>query len=610
MDKIDQIVKQLETYNEAYRRGEPLVSDAEYDRLVEKLRALRPEHPYLQSIEPEQFESKREVRHPVAMLSTEKAYSREELHRFLNRVNKAAEEIGIADVNFKVTVKLDGLAARDDGVVFASRGNGAVGYEISSALEKGVAALGGRGLGLGEIVMQQSYFEAHLRGEFEHPRNMVVGIVASDKLNTFAQKALDDGAVIFVPYAKLPSWTGKSDDLLAGIDKIKKDLLDEIDYPTDGVVIEVVDETLKDYMGATTHHYRWQIAFKSKGETAETLVKNIKWQVGRAGSITPVLEIEPVSLSGATIRHVSAHHAGLIKKNRIGIGSRIEVIRSGEVIPKLEKVIKKSELLALPEKCPSCGSPLKWDNDFLKCKNSLCKAQIEQRISHWFKTLGNADWFGIRTIQRLVDNGYDSLEKIYEMKEQDFLGIGFGPVQSKNLMEAINISKTKTVEDWRFLAAFGISNLGLGDSRKFLSHIELDALLTVKAADIEKIHGFGEVTGKAIESGIKNLAATIQYMRSLNFNLAKTPLQSEPEGPASPLRGKGIVFSGKMLRGSRDEMQAHARRLGARVQNAVTGTTDYLVCGEKVGAMKIAKARKLNVKIIEEKEYFELIAAK
>ena len=196
------------------------------------------------------------------------------------------------------------------------------------------------------------------------------------------------------------------------------------------------------------------------------------------------------------------------------------------------------------------------------------------------------------------------------MKEQDFLEIGFGPVQSKNLREAINISKIKPVEDWRFLAAFGISNLGVGDSRKFLSHIKLEELLSVKSTDIEKIHGFGEVTSKSIELGVKHLTATIQYMLSLNFNLDKTPLECEPEGHETAIRGKGIVFTGKMQHGNRDEMQTQSRRLGAKVQNAVTGATDYLVCGENVGALKIAKARKLNVKVMLEKEYFELIGDK
>ncbi len=497
METIDNLIERLKAYNEAYRRGELLVSDFEYDRLVEKLRRISPEHPFLKAIELEKFDLKREVRHPAPMLSTEKAYTQAALQRFVNRVIKEAGEIGIEDIFFKVTPKLDGLAARDDGVIFASRGNGEVGYEISTAFDKGVMPFGGRGLGLGEIVILKSYFKEHLINEFEHPRNMVVGIISSDTLNNFARKAIQAGAVLFIPYIKLPSWQGSADELLKKTEEIKYDLISTIDYPIDGVVVEVINEDVKNYMGATAHHYRWQIAVKTKGETALTVVRGIKWQVGRAGSVTPVLEVQPVSLSGATIRRVSAHHAGLVQKRHIGVGAEIEVIRSGEVIPKLEKVTRESDQYAVPQKCPSCGGDLSWHNDFLKCTNDSCQAQIEQRISHWFKTLENADWFGIKTIQKLVDRGYDNIEK--------------------------------------------------------------------------------------------------------------TPLVNEQENLETPIKAKGIVFSGKMLHGNRDEMQTHARRLGAKVQTSVNRTTDYLVCGENVGASKIEKARSLNVRIITEKEYFHMI---
>jgi len=172
------------------------------------------------------------------------------------------------------------------------------------------------------------------------------------------------------------------------------------------------------------------------------MVQKVQWQVGRTGNVTPVMEIEPVSVSGATIRRVTAHHAGLIREKGIGAGAQIEVIRSGEVIPKLERVIKPVKQVFIPSRCPVCDTPLEWNNDFLKCHNISCRAQIEQNISHWFKTIGNADWFGIKTIEKLVEHGFDTIEKIYAMEENDFLKTGFGPVQSKNLAESIRTSIT------------------------------------------------------------------------------------------------------------------------------------------------------------------------
>lgn len=607
-DTLDDIVQTLQVYNKAYRKGSPLVSDAVYDRLVEKLRSLDPDHPFLHVVEPETFTNKKEIRHPVPMLSTDKAYTGEALQRFVVRVSKAAQDLGVAKVVYRVTPKLDGLAGRDDGQVFASRGNGEIGYEISSAFQKGVIPMGGRGLGTGEIVIRKSYFDEHLSSKFEHPRNMVVGIVSSDKLNEYAQKALEDKAVHFVPYRELPFWEGDAQILLSQISTIVVDLAVQTDYPMDGAVAEVMNPEIRDAMGATAHHYRWQIAIKSKGDTAVTVVEDVTWQVGRTGNITPVMEVRPVLLSGATIKRVTAHHAGMVSKQGIGIGAEIEIIRSGEVIPKLEKVIKISDVVTLPTDCPVCGTGLIWQNDFLRCSNRFCKAQVEQRISHWFKTLGNADWFGIKSIQKMVASGLGTLEEIYALTEADFIAIGFGPVQSRNLAEALQISRTKPVEDWRFLAAFGISNLGTGDSRRLLSHMTLEELLEADQTRIEAINGFGGITSLSIQEGIQDLRETMDHMLALKFNLIKSPLVSDTQSIDSAIAGKGIVFTGKMQQGSRESMQSRARQLGARVQTAVSGTTDMLVCGEKVGAAKISKAERLGVEILSEAEYLERIA--
>jgi DNA ligase (NAD+) len=606
---IDILVQRLETYNKAYRAGTPLVSDEEYDNLVESLRRLDPKNPFLHQVEPEIFSNKQQIRHPVPMLSTDKAYTIGELKRFVDRVHKEALGLGIDTITFRVTPKLDGLAGRDDGQILASRGNGQSGFDITSALAKGVVVEGERGMGLGEIIISQSYFQEHLADKFEHPRNLVVGIVSSDNVNTLALQALEDKAVRFVPYATLPDWQGTGDELLAHIETIKHDLQSKVDYPMDGLVVEVVDQPIREVMGATSHHYRWQIAVKDKGDTAETRVEAILWQVGRTGKVTPVMQVQPVSLSGATIRRVTAHNAGFLKKQHIGIGSIIEVIRSGEVIPKLEAVITPSDKVTIPENCPVCTTPLVQANDFLICPNTQCPAQIRQTIEHWFKILGNADWYGTKTVEKLVDNGIDTLERVYALTEKDFMEMGFGPVQSTNLFQALTISRTKPVEDWRFLAAFGIPDLGKGDSRKLLQHYPLETITTITAEDILAINGFGEITSRSISTGIQAIRSTMEHMLDLGFNLEPTPLKKELATLDSPIKDKGIVFTGKMVQGTREEMQNMARKQGANVQTSVSGATDYLVCGEKVGAKKIAQAEKLGTTVISEQEFLDLIGS-
>lgn len=607
MNDIESIVARLERYNAAYRQGAPLVSDAVYDELVEELRTLDPAHPFLKAVEPEVFTARKEVRHPTPMLSTEKAYTADDLMRYINRVATAAAEIGVHPVLFRVMPKLDGLAGRDDGQTFATRGNGLVGYEISSAFDKGVRPIGGRGLGLGEIVIVQSYFDEHLADHFEHPRNMVVGIIASDKLNERAQQALDASVVHFAPYSQLPHRICSGEELLKNIETITAELAAQTDYPIDGMVAEAVDEAVRNAMGATSHHYRWQIAIKKRGATAVTTVESISWQVGRTGNVTPVLMVAPVSLSGATIRRVTAHHAGMIREKQIGAGAEIRISRSGEVIPKLEAVLRPAGQFELPQKCLTCRENLHWRNDFLKCLNPNCQSQVEQRLSHWFKTLGNADWFGIKTIQKMVANGFDDLRKVYAMTARDFIDMGFGPVQSRNLAQALQTSRAKQVEDWRFLAALGIPDLGRGDSRKLLAHFRLEDLIQASAGDIEKIHGFGAITSQSIAKGLEAVKDTFQHLLDLGFNLERTPLADAEAAPQSPVAGKKIVFTGKMNHGTRSDMEAEARQMGAVVQKAVSGQTDILVCGAKVGASKIAKAQKAGVEMISEEEYLQLI---
>jgi DNA ligase (NAD+) len=604
--EADRLAERLAELNEAYRRGLPLVSDAQYDLLIARLRELRPEHAFLHRVEPESFTGKREIRHPEPMLSTDKAYTPEDLERFVARVEKEAAEIGVNGVRYRVTPKLDGLAGRDDGTIFATRGDGQSGYEVSSAFAKGMIPQGGRGLGVGEMVIRQSYFETHLAGVFEHPRNLVVGIVSSDTVNEQARQALADGVVHFVPYAVLPHWQGSGAELLERMDQITADLSAQVDYPLDGMVVEVLGEDVRRTMGATSHHYRWQIAVKRKGETALTRVLDVVWQVGRTGKVTPVLLVEPVGVSGATIRRVTAHNAGFLQKKGLGPGAEIEIIRSGEVIPKVEDVLVPAEA-TLPQTCPSCASTLAWDNDFLVCENGHCPDQIVQAIEHWFKTLGNADWFGRKTVEKLVRSGYDSLEKVYDLGEDEFRAMGFGPVQSANLAEAVYLSRTRGVEDWRFLAALGIEDLGKGDSRKLLEHYRLHELTSLGQEQIEAIYGFGAITAASIVAGLRRVASTLGHLLGLGFAIMPTGA-ARPRAESSPLAGKHVVFTGKM-HGSREEMQEQVRALGALVQSAVNAKTDFLICGENVGAAKMAKARKAGTTILQEDEYLRLLGA-
>jgi DNA ligase (NAD+) len=607
-----ELVSVIVELNTAYRAGNPIISDHRYDHeFIAELAKRHPEHPLLHQVEeePEAVFGEARVKHPVPMLSTEKAYTREEVANFLRRVREAAEEIGMdGSPELRATVKLDGQAGRLEGGMLVTRGDGYYGYDVSRALQRGFQVIGD-GSGLGELVVLHKYFEDNLSEDFEHPRNFVVGASSADTLSDKTAEALAAGAARFVMYDALPCWCGTGDQFLEDMENIIAQLKGETaEYKHDGIILEATDPDLRRHMGHTTHHYRYMLAIKEKSDTAEVMVKHVEWQTGRTGRVSPVIVIEPTWLSGATISNVTAHHAEIVRNSKIGPGAVIEISRAGDVIPKLERVVTPADIVEIAVACPSCSSRLEWDGDkFLVCPNrDGCSAQVENTLRHFFATLGIVDLFGPATIAKLRAAGHDSLEKIYALNENDFRQAGFGPGQSANLVRELVRSRTESVEDWRFLAAFGIRFLGRGDSRQLLKHIPLRSLGNVLAKDIGGIHGFGELTSEAIAHSLHDRWPTIWHLLSLGFNIAETS-RAAAGNAASPVNGKKIVFTGTMASGDREEMQQRAASLGAVIQSGVNGKTDFLVVGTSPGASKMNKAQSLGIPCITEVEYLALI---
>ena len=614
--KIPKLVAFLEKASLAYRQGSPIINDDTYDHVyLAELQRREPDHPYLTKIEAEPNFGFGRLKHPEPMLSLEKSYSVDETRKWVTRILKEASKqmINETDIRVMVTAKLDGLAAmlREDKLL-VTRGDGRHGNDISSSFTKGVVDAGNGSSGVGELVMTTDYFETHLKKlGYAHPRNICVGVVNSDDVNKDFMKALKDGAVRFVPYSTLNHWEGTFTELIENHDTIQQRIVESCEYPTDGVVAEITHMELKSILGSTSHHNRWQIAIKQRSEAKQATVKSITWQTRRTGRVTPVLEVSPIELSGATVRRVTAHHAGNVKILKLGKGAVISVVRSGEVIPKIVAVLKKASRTQIANNCTSCGNSLTWQRDFLICTNHLeCPAQVENTLEHFFKVHGQVDGFGSKSIEKLVAAGIDTLEKIYNSSVDNFQEAGFGPGQSKNLRTELDRSILVETEDWRFLAAFGIPQLGQGDSRRLLQHIRLNDLGELTQEKIMAIEGFAEISSAEIIVGLTKKRPTIKHMLSLGFNIFETPLLEESEVIKSPITDMKIVFSGKMIQGSRNQMKKDALELGANVQSSVSSKTDILICGEKVGSAKVTKAEKLGVQIMSEKEYAVLLQDK
>ena len=609
----DELITFLKIANILYRGGEAIVSDQAYDFIyLAELAKRLPEHPLLHTVEPESAFAGKTVDLPVIMLSTDKAYQKEDVIRWGSRIARAAEEMAIkfANLEFKVTPKLDGYAAYDDGTHLYTRGDGRKGTDISRVFERGlkIAEQGERGLGAGEIVVYRNYFEQHLSLYFDNTRNFQASVIKEKQLDEHAQQAIDAGAAVFFPFALLPAWRGCWDNLVSDFDTIVKDIWHKLDIDVDGVIIEITHTELKTAMGATRHHHRWQLAYKENLQTAEVNVISVTPQTSRAGRITPVAELEPVRLSGALLSRATAHHYRMVLDKGIGPGARIVLARSGEVIPKIEQVLQAAEA-QIPLHCPSCLHEVIWDGDYLVCPNSLmCPAQISHSMEHFFRTLKNNDGFGSATIKRLYDHGIRKVDEIYGLTQQQFVEMGFGPKQSVNLIEQLLRSRHEPLDDWRFLAAFGIFRMGLGNCERLLRHYQLPDIFSLSEIDIIRIEGFAEKTAQFIVEGFANIKPLYDNLMLLGFTL-NTSLDQIPVSN-HPLYNKTLVFTGTLHSGSRDQLSAMAKHKGAKVANTVSSKTDYLVAGDNVGSNKTQAAKDKRVTVINEQQFLALLDEK
>jgi len=601
--------------NQMYREGTPIVSDQDYDFVFLAALAKRlPDHPFLQKLESEhEGFSEEKVKLPERMLSTDKAYSWNEIQKWLERIAKSSEEIDLSskDILIKGTAKLDGFAGYDDGVKLYTRGDGNKGSDISRVFDRGLGVYNDseRGQGAGEIVVKRSYFETQLSKHFEYPRNFQASLIKEKKLDQFAEQAIADKAALFVPFSQLPVWLGSVREFTDNFESIVNELESGVDFDVDGVVFELVNEELKTHMGSNRKFHRWQIAFKENKEKAQVKVISVTAQVGRTGKITPVAELEPTQLSGATIYRATGHHYGLVKDQGLGSGSVVELTRSGLVIPKINKVLKSTEV-DIPSKCPSCGAELSWESDFLMCLNhESCGDQIVGKMVYFYKVLANNDGFGQATIKKLYENGIQQVSDIYVLDEVKLMSMGFGEKTSQNLVKQLIRSRQESVEDWRFLAAFGVQRLGMGNCENLLKHYSLEQVFDLSVEDIANIEGFAELTAELIFKGLDSIKPQYEALISEGFELEKTLLVSQTIEYDHPFQNKKIVFTGTMSQ-PRAVLQKQAKAHGILVSSSVSSKTDFLIIGENVGQSKLKAAKVNDVVILTEEGYLQKLNTK
>ena len=659
-DRINELRRELDYHNYRYYvLDDPMVSDAEYDRLMAELVALEEKHPEFmnpnsptQRVGAKPLEEFKTVSHTVPMLSLQNAMEQNELVEFDKRVKKL---IGVTDVDYVMEVKIDGLAVElvylyGEFTVGSTRGDGFTGEDITQNLRtiKSIPMrllrdhnipipdrLEVRGeVYMGKIEFKELNKKRELEGAslFANPRNAGAGsvrqldpkITAGRKLNIFCYAP---GEIIgvtltthyhFLDYLKkwgfrvnpLTKLCRNLDELMSHYNYIH-DMRDKIPYEIDGTVIKVNRFDYQTLLGNVSRSPRWAIAFKFEAHEETTVIEDIIVGVGRTGALTPVALLKPVIVSGVEVRRATLHNEDEIARKDILIGDTVIVSRAGDVIPEVVKVIKEKRTgqekpFAMPGECPVCGEKVVRPpgEAIRRCVNINCPAQIKGSIEHFAsKRAMDIDGLGEKLVEQLVDKKVISdVSDLYYLTKDDLLLLErMADKSAQNLIDAINTSKKPSFQ--RFIYALGIRNVG--------EHIS--GLLADKFDSIEDLYTLSEDTLMAIPEIGPEVANSItaffldgKNRKTIERILAAgVSIQHKKEGK-KPLLGMTFVFTGTLEKMSREDARKRVEALGAKTASSVSKKVDFVVLGEDAGS-KADKARALGLKIISENEFFAMI---
>jgi len=643
-----------------YVLSDPEVADKEYDDLMRELKSIEDKYPQYKTEDsptarissgiPEGFKT---VLHKQKMLSLDNTYSIDELKQWDERVRKGlkADE----QVEYVVELKIDGVSAnltyrKGNLTIGATRGDGATGEDVTANI-KTIRAIPLTLLGKdipdfieirGEVYMDRGNFDAINKekednGEvlFANPRNAASGslklldtsIVSKRRLNFFAHSlGQHQGFNIDSQWQflqQLKSWglrTNPHSKLCKNLNdvieycNIWQKKKERINYDVDGMVIKVNSFSQQQSLGFTLKSPRWAVAYKFPAQQATTVLRNITIQVGRTGVITPVAELDPVECAGVVISRATLHNFDEIARLGARIGDRVILERAGEVIPKIIKVVEsvrtgKEKIVKIPKECPACGSAVmkeKEEEVAYRCINPSCPAQIERGLIHFAcRDAMDIEGMGEVVVKQLIDKGLvHDFADIYYLKKQDLLRLElFKEKKTENLLSAIENSKNQPLS--RLIYGLGIRHVGEKAAyvlaQKFIT---LGKLIHASREDFDAIYEVGTVMAESIIRFFKN-----ENTKKLVKKLKDSGLNTEEKVSAvrkTPLTGKAIVFTGELKDYSRSQAQRLARGLGANVTSGVSAHTDFVVVGDSPGS-KYAKAQKLGVRIVNEKEFKEMI---
>jgi len=649
-----------------YVEAAPEISDLQYDRLMERLKKLEAEHPELitpdsptQRVGDQPVEGLQQVEHRVPMLSIENTYSIDDLKKYGDRVAKLLPG---EKIEWVVELKIDGVAVSliyENGLLTRgiTRGDGITGDDITHNVRtiKGIPL---RLIGKdfppllevrGEIYMTNSDlvgFNEIQKAKIEkgdkkavllkNTRNGVAGsirqldsrICDERRLRFFAHSVgsteglrakshiefLNELRVFGIPpspevqcFSSFPAAVDHCEELI--------ERLHELDFEIDGLVLKVNSFDQRKRLGTTSKSPRWVIAYKFEKYEAATKLNEIRVQVGKTGTITPVADLEPVELAGTTVSHASLHNADEIERKDIRVGDVVVVEKAGKIIPhivRVEKHLRKGSLrkFVFPTTCPECDTKLVKDEGgvYIRCPNPLCPAQVKERIRYFAsRNAMDIEGLGDKLVDQLVGDGivksYGDLYRL-ELRQDRLLNLErIGRKSLDNLLDGIEASKGRGLA--RLLNALSIRHVGARVASVLAEHFgSMDALMTAKEEELSEVNEIGPIIAASIFSFLHSKFGqeTIADLKSLDVKMTSTA----PRGQRRALEGKTLVVTGTLQKYTRDEIEELITQHGGHAASSVSKKTDYVVAGENAGS-KLEKAKQLSVKVINEQEFKDLL---
>lgn len=655
--------RQIEYHNYRYYvLDEPQIPDAEWDRLLRELQTLEKDYPVLvtadsptQRVGAVASDEFAEVRHRVPMLSLDNAFSEDELRAFDRRVR---ERLGIAGpVEYSAEPKLDGLAISvtfEGGTLLraATRGDGTTGEDVTANVRTVRSLplhLQGEAPPLiearGEVFMPVAGFErlnaeAARRGEkvFANPRNAAAGSLRQLDPRITAQRPLD---IFFYSIGVLEGWDlppthTATLELLRGLGlRVSPETRrvcgaescleyyheiarrrSSLPYQIDGVVYKVDSIAAQQELGFVSRAPRWAVAHKFPAEEALTVVRDVEFQVGRTGALTPVARLEPVFVGGVTVSNATLHNMDEIARKDVRIGDTVVVRRAGDVIPEVARVLLErrtdgARTVILPTRCPVCESPVERDADaaVVRCTGAYrCSAQRKERLRHFAARRAlDIEGVGEKLVDQLVEAALvESPADLYRLDVPTLAALErMGQKSAENVVAALERSKRTTFA--RFLFALGIRDVGEATAASLARHFgTLDSLMSADLSSVQRTLDVGPVVGSQVVEFFAD-AANREVVRRLREAGVSWPETSLGVAAEQPLAGLTFVLTGTLESMAREEAEDALRALGAKAAGSVSKKTSYLVAGAEAGS-KLRKAEELGVPVLNETALLRILA--